>query len=117
MLLGSRRRYWGQGDDRLTELSLDEVVRRLTEEYGYPPEGARMVADKLMGCSPQVWAAFGVWWESGDVGDLEIEGYTVQRLAAEHGMKPIAAFLTLDWLVREPQRALTSLRRGHDRVQ
>ena len=40
---------------------------------------------------------------------LSIAGYTLQRLIDEHGMLPVAAFLTLDWLLRDPARATASL--------
>ena len=105
-----------QGDERLTELSLEFLVPRLIAEFGYPAEGARIVAEKIAACGPQVRAAFAMWWQTGELTDLEIEGYTVERLMAEHNMKPIAAFLTLDWLGREPEKARASLRRGHDRI-
>ncbi len=32
-------------------------------------------------------------------------------------MKPPAALLTLDWLLREPDKAVASLRKGHDWVR
>ena len=41
-----------------------------------------------------------------------IEGYSYKTLVENYGMKPIGAFLTLDWLIREPQKALTSLKKG-----
>ena len=42
---------------------------------------------------------------------------TIQRLIEQHNMKPIAAFLTLDWLSREPEAAIASLKCGYDRVR
>lgn len=96
----------------------EELIPRLGEEFGYPSVGAQMVAADLRACSPLIRAAFWQWWKRGvlDLG-LQVEGYTLKRLAEEHGMNPIAAFLTLDWLVKEPEAALASLARGHDRIQ
>jgi len=45
---------------------------------------------------------------------FEIEGYSMNRLLTEHNMTPIAAFLTLDWLMREPAIALASLNKGRE---
>ena len=48
--------------------------------------------------------------------DIEVEGFTVKRLQDEHGMNLVASVLTLDYLKREPDQALKSLRKGHDFV-
>ncbi len=34
-----------------------------------------------------------------------------------HKMNPIAAFLTLDWLIREPEQAIESLKHGYDFIK
>jgi hypothetical protein len=94
-----------------------DLLPRLMAEFGYPRPGAELLAQKLVGMSDTVWRAFWAWWETGVLPDLAIEGYTVQRLLAEHNMKLIAAFLTLDYLCREPEKARASLRKGHDRVR
>lgn len=117
MLRKSPRLCLVQQGDESVELSLDTIRTRLTQELGYSESGARILAEKLIACSPQIKSAIVAWWETGDLADLEIEGFTVQQLVEQHGMKPIAAFLTLDWLIREPERARASLARGHDRVK
>ena len=95
-----------------------DLIPRLRKEFDYPPTGAQMVAADLRACGPAIRAAFWQWWNAGALdADLEVEGYTLKRLAEEHGMTPIAAFLTLDWLVKEPEAALASLARGHDRIE
>lgn len=104
------------GGDELVDFTVDTLLTRLTKEFSYPESGARIVAERLVACAPQVKNAFGIWWQTGELMDLQVEGFTAQRLVEEHGMKPIAAFLTLDWLVREPEKARASLSRGHDQV-
>ncbi len=99
-------------------INADNLIPRLQDEFGYPEDGAKMVAEKIVAATPLVQVAFLAWWQSGTMpGTLEIEGFTTERLMAEHGMKPIAAFLTLDWLAREPQAAKVSLARGHDSIR
>lgn len=96
---------------------MDEMLPRLIDEFGYPKKGAQIVVQKLMQCTPEVKEAFLAWWHSGETGALEVEGFTVKRLMKHHGMNPVAAFLTLDWLKREPDAALSSLVKGHDYVK
>lgn len=100
-------------------MSIDskELFTRLIQDLGYPPAGAQLLVNKLEACSPAVKEALALWWNTGQVSDLEVEGYTMARLMSEHSMKPIAALLTLDWLSREPEKAKISLRKGHDSVR
>lgn len=95
----------------------DALISRLISEFKYPPKGAALVAEKILACAPDLQRAFTTWWENGELPSVEVEGYSVERLMLEHGMNPIAALLTLDFLRREPQRALTSLHKGHDQAE
>jgi hypothetical protein len=93
------------------------LSERLITEFGYPPKGAALVAAKLARLAPPVAAAFAGWWQTGTLPDLMVAGYSLLRLMDEHHMQPIAAFLTLDWLSRDPAAAGASLRKGHDVVR
>jgi hypothetical protein len=94
----------------------DDVITRLTDEFKYPAKGAQLVATKLQALTLEIRPYFEAWWFGGPIPDLQIEGFTVRKLMEEHGMNPIASFLTLDWLAREPEKALASLRKGHDKI-
>lgn len=98
-------------------MDAEGLIPRLISEFNYPPQGARLIAAKLVHLTPPVREAFLTWWTEGTTPQLQIEGYSVQRLQDEHRMKLIAALLTLDWLTREPAKALASLQRGHDYVR
>lgn len=95
----------------------NELIPRLKSDFGYPENGAQLIAEKLINSSPEVQGAFLRFWETGEIPHLEVEDYTVSRLAEEHDMKPIAALLTLDWLIRDPAKAKASLKKGHDLVR
>lgn len=49
--------------------------------------------------------------------EIILLGYSVEILKKDHGMNEIAAYLTLDWIIREPEEALQSLKKGHDTAQ
>jgi hypothetical protein len=94
----------------------NELIPRLITEFHYPPQGAKIIAEKLVNSMPEIQKAFLNFWEKGEVPLLEVDGYTISNLETEHGMKLLAALLTLDWLIREPDKAKASLRKGHDFV-
>jgi len=69
-------------------------------------------ADKIERLTPSVAQAFEIWSDSREVPEMEIYGYTYFNLIKDFGMKPIAAFLALDWLTRESKKASAALKRG-----
>lgn len=97
-------------------MNQDAMVRRLVTEFSYPEAGARLIAEKLASSQPQIQTAIETWWDEGEAPTFEVAGYSFERLTREHNMNPFAAFLTLDWLLREPEKAVTSLQKGHDFV-
>jgi hypothetical protein len=94
----------------------DAVIARLMNEFGYPQQGAALVWNRIENLSPQILPAFTVWWDESTIPSIEVNGMTFKKLLAEHAMNPVAVFLTLDWLAREPEKALASLKKGHDKI-
>ena len=103
--------------EQVSHFDVADLLPRLTSEFGYKPSVAVQVAERLACADPRIRGAFWQWWETGEIDNtLEIEGYTIERLMTERKLKPVAAFSTLAWLRSEPQQALSTLRRGFDRV-
>lgn len=100
----------------MSTMTRNELRTRLMQEFGYPRGGAELVIEKILQMQPVILAEFREWWQKGTVSELEIEGYTVKGLMEEHGLNQLAAFITLDWLVREPDKAKACLRRGYDLI-
>ncbi|MDX9739251.1 MAG: hypothetical protein RBT33_02725 [Candidatus Dojkabacteria bacterium] len=48
--------------------------------------------------------------------EVNLLGYTVETLRDDYHMNEVAAFLTLDWIIREPDEAIASLQKGYDTV-
>jgi hypothetical protein len=101
----------------MSKLVVANLVQRLIGEFGYSPHAAQVVAEELADADERIQEAFLRWWTKGELSNLTVRQYNLRRLKDEHGMNPIAAFLTLDWLLKEPGKALASLARGHDRVE
>ncbi|HTK09753.1 MAG TPA: hypothetical protein VL485_21455 [Ktedonobacteraceae bacterium] len=95
----------------------EAIALRLEAEFGYTRKRAEETARKLQTCAPAIQKAFEQWWRGqGFAEQLEAQGYTLQRLMDEHNFRPVGAFLTMDWIMREPDQALRALARGYDRV-
>jgi hypothetical protein len=96
----------------------DEMIARLVSEFGYTEKNVARVALDLQACTPVVQEAFEKWWcGEGLDPHLEVKGYTLKRLIEEYGLGPVAAFLDIDWLIQEPERALKALSRGYDIIE
>ncbi len=89
---------------------------RLVSEFGYNDGGAALVAAKLANLHGELAEIVERWWRDGATIHFSVRGYTVQSLMADSAMNPIAAILTLDWLLREPDKAERAIRHGHDRI-
>lgn len=99
-------------------IAIEDVIRRMVADYGYPEWQAPETARRLCQCSAPVQEAFERWWEDGWLDPaLEVQGYTLHRLIDDYEFKPFAAFLMMDWLLRDPQTALPLLTKGYDSIQ
>ena len=68
------------------------------------------VVEKITKLSPEIYQAFEEWFNTGKISEIEVEGYTVASLRAKKKqLNVVGAFLTLDWLKREPTKAKFAL--------
>ena len=81
----------------------------LVEKYDYKNSQVDSVVEKIGKFSPKVAVAFEQWLNTGKTDDTEVEGYTVDSIIAKKPMKVVGAYLTLDWLAREPEMAKMAL--------
>ena len=91
-----------------------KLRERLIDDFDYPEVNVDMVVGKIEAMSPDVYAAFEMWYNTGNVVDIEIEGYNFAAVKEKsEKMNPIAVYLTLDWLAREPVKAKAALMRPY----
>ena len=93
----------------------NKVLReQLIEKSDFKEAQVDEMVKKINTLSPEIYAAFEEWFQSGKIKDIEIEGYTVESLRMKNPkMNPIAAYLTLDWLKREPVKAKIAIEQPH----
>lgn len=88
------------------------TILTLLKEEAYPIHMIEKTVAKLENLQPSIASLFSNWVNTGKIPEESIEGFTYSILVNDYGMKPVGAFLTLDWLVRDPQRAYNALKRG-----
>jgi hypothetical protein len=102
-------------------INLDSLVLEVQKRTSKSLEGSRELSQDIIRINPVFRTAFKHWWETGNLQDVgEYSGYTLNDLVT--GIKgtgklnPIGAFLTLDWLSREPEKASAAIKQGYDTI-
>jgi len=93
-------------------MNRESMRKVLVEQYDYKHSQVDGVIDRIESFSAPVAEAFAHWLATGELTSPAIAGYTVKKILETQNMKPVAAYIQLQWLVDEPERALRSLRRG-----
>ena len=94
-------------------ITMDRVrIKETLVEEQYPEFMIEKTVDKIEVFSPVVAKAFCSWCERKEQINLVVEGFSFNDLISKWGMNPVGAFITLDWLVREPESAKQALSRG-----
>jgi hypothetical protein len=89
----------------------NKIVRdRLVDDFDCKESQVGGVVEKINKMAPDIYAAFESWFNTGVVKEIEVEGYTVSSLRQKKkNMNIVGAYLTLDWLRREPEKAKFAL--------
>ena len=99
-------------------LDREEIKTKIEERFPgeYTENGIEIVLDKIMQMEPSVRKNVEDHLNSGEAQDMEVEGYSLQELMAKRNMNPLAAYMTIDWLIKEPEAAKKSLEKGSDEL-
>ena len=89
-----------------------EVLKNILLNNGYNDEQADLAIEKLKRISPNLLLGLEEWSSTGNEVDYTIEGVNLSELKKQYKLTYPAALLTMDWLIREPQKALASIKRG-----
>lgn len=93
-----------------------QTWRKVLLNQGYSTIGAESAAGRIVSMDSGLKEKYIQWLESGVLPAIEIEGFDLVGLMDSLGMTETAAFLALDWLLREPEQAKFSLAEPVDRV-
>lgn len=89
-----------------------ERIKEILAEEQYPEFMIEKTADKIEAFSIAVAEAFDNWSKDKSLPNISIEGFAFTDLVTKWGMNPVGAFITLDWLLREPEKAKRALQKG-----
>ena len=91
----------------------EQTIINILEQRCYDTRSAKLVAGELLQLSNPLNKLFTEWIELESCKkDFSTNGYSLLALMKERNMTYPAALLTMDWLIKDPANALTSLKRG-----
>jgi len=86
------------------------IVKALIERLGYSPSGAESLTSDAINWRVDLREALLCWLREQSVPEIQVEGFTAARLAAEYGFNLPNALSQLNWLHESPVEAKASLR-------
>ena len=89
-----------------------EKIKEVLLERGYTDKQVNAVIYDLMIIDESLKEGFSLWLESEKETDYTIQGIALSELRNKFGMTYPAALLTMDWLIKEPEKAIESINRG-----
>lgn len=92
----------------MRKLEYREFARFLLSE-GYSPVETLNLFREIKNMTPEVRSWFLDWFHYGVFPEAVVEGVTVRMLVEEAEMRPINAFITMDWLLTDPEAAKFAL--------
>lgn len=91
----------------------EKVINALVTRLNYSLQKAGLLWNELAQMDEALFSVLLRWLDSGDGSDqVQYEGYCVDSLCEDYGMNIISALLTLDWVIKEPEQAVSALREG-----
>ena len=85
-----------------------EIKRRLVE-IGYPRHHLDIVSKELLSVSSQLRPIVEKWLSTGAEEDYSVYGFSILGLCKYRDLKYPAAILTIDWLIKEPEIAISHI--------
>ncbi|MBD5316481.1 MAG: hypothetical protein HDS11_02260 [Bacteroides sp.] len=89
---------------------MDFIAKKLISQ-DYNSKIAPMVAAEIVNVDNQLNPLVEKWL-NGESEDYVSQGYSILGLMKSRGMTYPAALLTIDWLIKEPEKAKQSLEKG-----
>ena len=89
-----------------------KVLVNYLENHGIDSVYSHEMAQKIEKANKKIYNAVIDYIEKGIEPTISVEGYSCKQLMQQFNMSVIAALLTLDWLLREPELAKQAILDG-----
>ena len=87
-------------------------IKQKLMERGYNEKQAIVTAKELLTIDEMLKGAISLWMDKDEETDFTIEGVCLLNLKAKFKMTYPAALLTMDWVIKEPEKAKNALIKG-----
>ncbi len=92
---------------------MKNIQELLMSRLGYSKQDVSVLCCDLEQLDQGLVPTLNRWIAEGDFADkTEYNGYSIDTLRSEFEMNFIAAILTLDWIIKEPEQAIPALKSG-----
>lgn len=89
-----------------------ERIKEVLLERGYTVKQVNAVIHDLMIIDESLKEGFLLWIESEKETNYTIQGIALSELKNKFSLTYPAALLTMDWLIKEPKKAIENINRG-----
>lgn len=91
-------------------MTIEDIKKALVESKNLDKVQVERVSEKIEALSPDIREAFETWLETDTIASPEYAGHDVNSiLKAQPHLTVLAAYLSLDWLRRDPAAAKKSI--------
>ena len=93
----------------------DLITKKYPDEYKNE-QALEEIITKINKMDKDIYDALLKFLETGEHQEISSGSYSLSELMRSHSMNALGAYLTLDWLRKDPENAEKSLNKGHDNV-
>lgn len=87
-------------------------IEQILLSKGYTEKQSSQLSKELAGLVQPLADCFSKWALNDDAIDFSSHGLSVIGLMKKFGLKYPAALLSMDWVVKDPDKAIAAIRRG-----
>lgn len=87
-------------------------IEQILLSKGYTEKQSSQLSKDLSGLAQPLAECFSLWALNGKAVDFSSHGLSVLGLMKKFGLKYPAALLSMDWVVKDPDKAIAAIQRG-----
>ena len=92
-------------------MTRSEIFNALLE-HNYTEKQSSILASKLAFLDESLIKCMENWFKNGQQTNYSAHDISIKELVEKHNMQYLAAVLTMDWVLRDPTKAIDTIRKG-----